>query len=146
MNARQVWRAALGELQLETSKANFETWLKNTVPVTMDRQRFVIGAPTTFAREWLEQRMLDQIGGTLRRLLARPIEVQIVVHQPGGSDGGDQSLWSLDEKSSPNGDGVRSNQPAEPTHRNGNGLALNPSLTFENFIVGNCNRLAHAAA
>ena len=36
MDAKQVWRAALGELQVSLSPANFETWLKETALVAVD--------------------------------------------------------------------------------------------------------------
>ena len=42
MDARQVWRAALGELQVSLSPANFETWLKDTVLVAVDDNHFRI--------------------------------------------------------------------------------------------------------
>ena len=40
MDAKQVWRAALGELQVSLSPANFETWLKETALVAVDDNRF----------------------------------------------------------------------------------------------------------
>ena len=53
MDAKQVWRAALGELQVSLSPANYETWLKETQLVDVDEQRFRIGVPNGFARVWL---------------------------------------------------------------------------------------------
>ena len=46
MEAKQVWRAALGELQVSLSPANFETWLKDTELVEIDENRYRISAPT----------------------------------------------------------------------------------------------------
>ena len=40
MDAKQVWRAALGELQVTLSPANFETWLKDTSLAEIDENRF----------------------------------------------------------------------------------------------------------
>ncbi|HET7142238.1 MAG TPA: DnaA N-terminal domain-containing protein, partial [Candidatus Limnocylindria bacterium] len=45
MDAKQVWRAVLGELQVSLSPANFETWLKDTTLVEIDETRFRIAAP-----------------------------------------------------------------------------------------------------
>src|SRR5262245_43248239 len=56
MDAKQVWRAALGELQVSLSPANFETWLRDTQLVDVDEQRFRIGVPNGFAKDWLENR------------------------------------------------------------------------------------------
>jgi chromosomal replication initiator protein len=45
MDAKQVWRAALGELQVSLSPANFETWLRDTTLVDVDDNRFRIAVP-----------------------------------------------------------------------------------------------------
>src|SRR3712207_9054725 len=55
MDAKQVWRAALGELQVSLSPANFETWLKETALVAVDDQRFRVAVPNGFAKDWLER-------------------------------------------------------------------------------------------
>ena len=54
MDAKQVWRAALGELQVSLSPANYETWLRETRLVDVDDQRFRIAVPNGFAKDWLE--------------------------------------------------------------------------------------------
>jgi chromosomal replication initiator protein len=56
MDAKQVWRAALGELQVSLSPANYETWLRETQLVDVDDQRFRIAVPNGFAKDWLETR------------------------------------------------------------------------------------------
>ena len=50
MDAKQVWRAALGELQVSLSPANYETWLRDTQLVDVDEQRFRIASPTASPR------------------------------------------------------------------------------------------------
>ena len=53
MDAKQVWRAALGELQVSLSPANYETWLRDTALVDVDDHRFRIAVPNGFAKDWL---------------------------------------------------------------------------------------------
>ena len=65
MDAKQVWRAALGELQVSLSPANYETWLRETNLVEVDDNRFRIAVPNGFAKEWLETRYRSLIAGTL---------------------------------------------------------------------------------
>src|SRR5664279_567813 len=67
MDAKQVWRAALGELQVSLSPANFETWLRDTQLVDVDEQRFRIAVPNGFAKDWLETRYRSLISQTLAR-------------------------------------------------------------------------------
>src|SRR6478735_8136096 len=52
MDAKQVWRAALGELQVSLSPANYETWLKDTALVGVEGDRFRIAVPNGFAKDW----------------------------------------------------------------------------------------------
>ena len=70
MDAKQVWRAALGELQVSLSPANFETWLKDTELVEIDDNRFRISAPNGFARDWLDNRYRPLISQTLARVVS----------------------------------------------------------------------------
>src|SRR6266853_6159933 len=50
-NLKELWRAALGELQLAMPKANYDTWFKETYVVSEEDDVFCIGVPNAFARE-----------------------------------------------------------------------------------------------
>ena len=149
MDAKQVWRAALGELQVSLSPANFETWLRDTALVDVDEQRFRIAVPNGFAKDWLETRYRSLISQTLARIVGYSVQVEFVV-APGaaettGTTAEDGEPGAGDERATsvPGRQEVR----VEPTRVGGEGGAtsLNPRYTFANFIVGSANRLAHAA-
>ena len=132
--AEQIWETTLGELQLQVSRANYDTWLKDTVGLAYEGNRFLIGTPSPFATEWLEQRLYSLVKRTLMGILGHEIEVRFQLHHGG------------------NGDSARQGEAAAlDASQNGNGaqlssLKLNRRYTFDSFIVGSCNRLAHAAA
>ena len=84
MDAKQVWRAALGELQVSLSPANFETWLRDTQLVDVDDQRFRIAVPNGFAKDWLETRYRSLISQTLARIVGYSVQVEFTVQ---GTDG-----------------------------------------------------------
>jgi chromosomal replication initiator protein len=132
MDAKQVWRAALGELQVSLSPANFDTWLKDTELIEIDEQRFRIAAPNGFARDWLDNRYRTLISQTLARVVGRSVQVEFVVADAPGPPP-EQSADDL-------------SMPLPPTSGVGNTVNLNSRYTFSNFIVGSANRLAHAAA
>ncbi|MGZ6269875.1 MAG: chromosomal replication initiator protein DnaA, partial [Candidatus Limnocylindrales bacterium] len=139
MDAKQVWRAALGELQVSLSPANFETWLRETQLVDVDDNRFRIAVPNGFAKDWLETRYRSLISQTLARIVGYSVQVEFAVRAaPEGAGGGDSSASPAPAPQ------VR----LEPTRVGGEGGAtnLNPRYTFANFIVGSANRLAHAAS
>jgi chromosomal replication initiator protein len=131
MDAKQVWRAVLGDLQVSLSPANFETWLKDTSLVEVDENRFRISAPNGFARDWLDNRYRTLISQALARVIGGSVQVEFVVADaqgPGPAQADGETL------------------PLPPASAGGNTVNLNSRYTFSNFIVGSANRLAHAAA
>jgi chromosomal replication initiator protein len=151
MDAKQVWRAALGELQVSLSPANFETWLRDTQLVDVDEQRFRIAVPNGFAKDWLESRYRSLISQTLARIVGYSVQVEFVIGTTTG-DGGPAALDDATSAPATNGhaarDGSRQQVRLEPTRVGGEGgtTYINPRYTFANFIVGSANRLAHAAS
>src|SRR4029079_6972200 len=149
MDAKQVWRAALGELQVSLSPANFETWLRDTQLVDVDDQRFRIAVPNGFAKDWLETRYRSLISQTLARIVGYSVQVVFGAGPPRaepaveGVDGG-EGRQPVAPTNGLNGQEVR----VEATRIGGEGGAtnLNPRYTFANFIVGSANRLGHAAS
>jgi chromosomal replication initiator protein len=146
MDAKQVWRAALGELQVSLSPANFETWLRDTQLVDVDEQRFRIAVPNGFAKDWLESRYRSLISQTLARIVGYSVQVEFVI----GSTAADGTAAPVDgTPASTNGrDGAAQQVRLEPTRVGGEGgtTYINSRYTFANFIVGSANRLAHAAS
>ena len=136
MDAKHVWRAALGELQVSLSPANFETWLRDTNLVEVDDNLFRIAVPNGFAKDWLETRYRSLILQTLARIVGYSVQVEFVIREASTVD-------------APSGPAAPSQQVRlEPGRVGGEGGSsnLNPRYTFANFIVGSANRLAHAAS
>jgi chromosomal replication initiator protein len=145
MDAKQVWRAALGELQVSLSPANYETWLRDTQLVDVEEQRFRIAVPNGFAKDWLETRYRSLISQTLARIVGYSVQVEFIVGaspEPVATEDGGVAVGAA--PATPASQHVR----VEPTRVGGEGGAtyLNPRYTFSNFIVGSANRLAHAAS
>jgi len=150
MDAKQVWRAALGELQVSLSPANFETWLKETALVAVDDNRFTVAVPNGFAKDWLETRYRSLISQTLARVVGYTVQVDFEVREgltPPAADNVDQPLAaaSPDGGAPPSVQHVRL-EPGRVGGPEGASASLNPRYTFRNFIVGSANRLAHAAS
>ena len=134
---RQLWEAALGHLQLLVTRPNYDTWLKHTVGKDFSDGLFIVGTPNTFVSEMLEQRMYSIISQTLERVVEVPVEIRFEVVSP-------ENTVHAPE---PTGSESPVPSPAAAVHTNGNRpLALNPKYTFESFVVGKSNDLAHAAA
>ncbi|MGE5264546.1 MAG: chromosomal replication initiator protein DnaA [Acidobacteriota bacterium] len=162
MNANDVWHATLGELQLQMTKATFDTWVRPTYAIAYDNGAMVVGVHSPYAKEWLENRLHTTIQRTLTGILGRSAEVRYVVKDKSAARNGRENdnrhyLFAADAKADSEFDETEPEieLPAvePPVGRAGTGefsnrtyASLNPKYTFETFIVGNSNRLAHAAA
>lgn len=135
MKPEKVWQTALGELQLQMTKATFDTWVKQTHVLAYEDGTFIIGVQNGYAKDWLENRLHGTIQRTLTSILNRSTEVRFVVQSPNASLIEPVAL-------------LQSNgRPIAAKPSNGRApFAINPQYTFAHFIIGSCNRLAHAAS
>ena len=128
-SAKEIWEAALGELQIQESKSNYRTWLEKTVGLSYQGNQFVIGVPNAFVAEYLDQNQRSLIEKTLIGLTHCDIQI----------------LFRVDTAHQNSLTSYRS-QGKIPSAQQTNLPLFNPKYTFDSFIVGSCNRLAHAAA
>ncbi|MDE3111963.1 MAG: chromosomal replication initiator protein DnaA [Chloroflexota bacterium] len=138
---RQVWSSALGELQLGVTKANFDTWFKDTSILSEEDDVYCVGVPNTFAREWLEKKYRQQVREALQHIVGRTVDVRFVTSSAAGAP-----PRPVVSPARPDG-AVAQPQPAPADRRELPVTAvLNPRYAFSTFVVGSNNRLAHAAA
>lgn len=84
----ELWRLALEELTSQVSRANFDTWLKGTVGLEFDGERFVVGVPSALEADWLQNRLASMIRRALAAVAARPVTVEFrVVRRDGQANG-----------------------------------------------------------
>jgi len=140
MTNEQLWQAVLGELELALSKANFTTWFKNTFIISQENNKVIIGVPNAFTKTWLENKYHKNILNAMQNVTGgKVIEVTYKVEllkAPTKSDMLKRAIVVEREK-------APASAPSEPEIKNGYGL--NPRYTFETFVVGKGNELAHAA-
>lgn len=131
MNPAQAWQAALGQLQLDLPRASFDTWVRDTEFLSYEDGRFIIGVKNAYARDWLESRLTTTVNKLLSGIMNRSVEVRFTVWQE-----------SITQKENIT---IAPETAPELNHRR-NGSNLNSRYSFENFVVGASNRLAHAAS
>jgi chromosomal replication initiator protein len=131
--SNELWSAALASLERKYSKPMFEMWLKPIRAVAMSESEIVLSVQSAFARDWVENRLKGDISDVLVELLGAAIALRFVVTtEPPAPLAGRR------------GDEETADRPAFPDElRHG---YLNPRYTFEEFVVGNSNRFAHAAS
>jgi chromosomal replication initiator protein len=134
MEAKQAWQAAIGQLQMEMAKATFDTWVRDTQLVNYKEGVFIVGVKNAYARDWLESRLTSTINRLLGGFMNRDVNIDFVVSQDAADVVETQSESAhLDEVQ----------ESATPLIHNN---TLNPRYTFDCFVVGASNRLAHAAS
>jgi chromosomal replication initiator protein len=140
MNAEQAWQSVLGQLQMEMPRASFDTWVRDTKPVSYDEGTLTIGVRNAYARDWLESRLASTVNRLLVGILNSTVDVSFIVH-------GNENERIVDEAPSSAPKSIDQTPPRaveayEPPSRNSR---MNPRYIFDAFVVGSGNRLAHAA-
>ena len=140
MNAEQAWQSVLGQLQMEMPRASFDTWVRDTKPMLYADGLLTVGVRNAYARDWLESRLASTVSRLLIGIMNSNVSVSFVV-----SNGDEKTASSSDPEpvSVAQADFPADDIPVElPRVRHS---SLNPRYTFETFVVGSGNRLAHAA-
>lgn len=136
MDYKKLWQSALVEIELQVSKPTFATWFKDTHIVKVDDGVAVLSVPNAFTRDWLRDKFHNTILKPLRALDPSIHAVEYVVNK--------EESRRRDERINPDMLGMRELPlPEVAVNKEDN---LNPRYTFENYIIGPFNELAHAAA
>lgn len=130
MTNQQLWQAILGNLELTLSKANFTTWFKNTSIIEKSDSGIVVGVPNAFTKEWLQNKYHQDIIKALKAIAPEIKEIKYQIVSP---------VYAAPPASR---EMARFSAPAKHPENQ----TLNPKYTFNTFIVGLNNQLAHAAS
>jgi chromosomal replication initiator protein len=138
MTNEELWKAVLGEMELSLSKANFVTWFKNTSILSKDHQLIVVSVPNGFIKEWLENKFNKRILDSIRTVNPEVREIKYVIGVPKidlKQETRDLLERDFEEKTT-----VDLSKDIDHTTN------LNKKYSFESYIVGSNNELAHAAS
>jgi chromosomal replication initiator protein len=151
MDRDQIWQAVLGEIELNISKANFTTWFKNTFISFFDEEQAVICVPNAFTKAWLEKKYHTEIQKALENVANTKInEVIYKVETKKDKESAPTEAKKIEEiKVKETGgdtktESINSNKESNNTPPSSK-FGLNPKYTFDTFVVGKGNELAHAA-
>ncbi|MFH1233684.1 MAG: chromosomal replication initiator protein DnaA [Patescibacteria group bacterium] len=136
MNNEQLWQTILGEIELNLSRANFTTWFKNTFISSCENNSVIVCVPNTFTKAWLEKKYHKEISIAFKNAGQANIKEIIYKVETRKINPIDDLLKKIKIKKE---DGI-ADKPLTV-----NRFGLNIRYTFDNFIVGKNNELAHAA-
>jgi chromosomal replication initiator protein len=126
----EIWTSILKQIEGKLDPKELKTWFVPTRQVAFDPGSgaglLTISVPSRVFADWIESRH----GELLAREAAGAGYPELTIRfEPAGSDGAETAVAAATAQSQP-----------------GRVSPANPRFTFENFVVGNSNQFAHAAA
>jgi len=114
-------------LKMELTEISFNTWIKTIEPISMNSNLIELGVPAEFNKGILESRYATLIQNAIKHVTSKQYELSFVIPSQ--------------EKSR-----KQPSQSESSSNDDTTGSILNPKYTFDTFVIGNGNRLAHAAS
>ena len=168
----RIWSRLRTAIRERLKREQYETWFTRTVLTDLSRTRAVLAVHNKFTRDWLNNYYLDVIHAAVEDVLGEALDVEFAVdpertanlapHDPAPLEAGqtaadrrgasalDGAVRSLDDRrASPQRPGPAAGMSPAPGTNNGllisSDVVLNPTYRFHSYVVGPCNRFAHAA-
>ena len=130
-----LWKKCLEKIKEQILPENYTTWFSPTYPRAFDDGLMTIAVPNQFFRKCLIENYRDLIETTLKSVTEKPILVDFCIE----SEVSAQMEQGREFEKKPIIESVNSTSPPAPS-------SLNPKYNFSNFVVGQSNQFAHAAA
>jgi len=156
---KEVWNNCLKVIKDNVPSISYRTWFEPIVPLRLENKVLTIQVPSPFFYEYLEEKYIDIISKTLRKELGyeAKLEYSIVMENPGHSS---NKLYTI-KLPAKNQAEIRNNPVSIPINIEENTIRnpfvipgikkmnidprLNAEYSFENYVEGECNRLARSA-
>lgn len=135
--AKDIWQDMLPILETEVNAISFDVWIKPLESLDVEDDRLVLLAPTEANRDAINNNLRPLIKKVLSSVNPLLTDITVITPSEVESIGGSlaEAVEAAEEK--------KSDEPAVPRM---DATLINPRYTFDNFVVGECNRFAVAAA
>ncbi len=127
-----IWGKVLDSMQTNINKQSFDMWLKDTKPLEYSGDTMKIRVADDVAKRHISDQYSNQIENILESLAGKRMSCEFVINNGFVTETEEPPVFKGSERSVAGVNQI-------PVH-------LNPKYTFENFIIGPNNQLAHAAA
>lgn len=124
----EIWEKTLDIIKVELTEVSFNTWLKSITPLMIKDDFILFYVPDDFTKGIIETRYATLIKNALKQVTSRYMDIKFTLNK---TDIDIENYNTIKEK-----------KEGEETSN----TSLNPRYTFDTFVVGNSNRLAHAAS
>jgi chromosomal replication initiator protein len=138
------WARVRGRLRDEFGEAAFRSWLKSMTLLEASEGRVRIGVPTRFLHDWIAAHYADRLRTLWHGENPSVTAIDLVVTAAAATAAVAKNGATPSHPAA--AVGPRDGSAGEPPDDKEIGAPLDPRFTFENFVVGKPNELAHAAA
>jgi chromosomal replication initiator protein len=155
VEAATVWNDCLHIIKASVDEQSFNTWFKPITPLRNEGEVLTIQVPSQFFYEWLEEHYVPVLKKAVHQVLGTNGRLEYSVIVDSGNHNNPPVLVNY-----PNGNGFKKSN-AQAVNTNGHdeyspfsfkalnpqtvNSRLNPNYSFDNFVEGDCNRLARSA-
>ena len=154
--AELLWATCVGRLRDAFPDGMWNAWLAGARAKDLDGHRLIVSVPSGLAKERIESRYLDRIEAVLAEVSGAPLTVVFEVATDAAPDDLTAEAGTPDNSlvppaaeaapvASPTVPATPAARPAPDNYSTGDS-PLNPKFTFDDFVIGDSNRFAHAAA
>ena len=131
-NAAEAWDKAKGLIKTKVNPQTFETWFEPTKGAEIANGSLVLEVPNSFFKDWLLEHHFELIKITLRDIVGDNLALDF--------------RYSAREPRQPAATPRATARPSDKKQETQTSFGLNPAYTFDDFVVGPSNKMAHAAA
>jgi chromosomal replication initiator protein len=136
-----VWEEIKNRLAVKLSGGAYQNWISRTALASFQDDRLTVAVPDAATEEWIRQEYALEIQSAIQDLNLPVRQIRYRVDSPPLLARAAAAAAGPSMNVPPNG----YIQPSEPVFEK-SASWLNPRLTFETYVVGSSNQLAHAAA
>src|SRR5690606_28289050 len=158
-NHELIWEDCLKVIKDNISLQSFKTWFEPIVPIRFKLKVLTLQVPSHFFYEWLEEHYIDLLKKVIKKEIGADAKLEYSIIMDKSVDKKTPYTVKLPTSSKKN----LSNTPVSmPLNLGDNPIRnpfvipglkkvnvdsnLNPTYSFDNFVEGDCNRLARSAA
>ncbi len=132
-NINAIWKIASSQIQLKISDKNFKVWFSKIKLISIDGNVATISCPNAFTSDFIQSNYLITTQQAISNAFGENVELAFTINKDNSvANNIDFPIFEESTK--------------EVEIKKNNDSNLNPKYTMDNFVVGQSNRIAHAAA
>jgi chromosomal replication initiator protein len=142
-NVETAWEGCLKYVRQRVNNLSYKTWFEPIKPVALREESLILKVPSQFFHDWLDEHYSTVISESVRSVLGENSKIEYIISEDDLSEP-EQQFYRPPKSTDP------SHIVEKASHKLHGSTAfesnLNPRYTFENFIKGDSNQFARAAA